>query len=209
MNKLSDSTLKEESITLEQEFNRVDYLSAYLREYNNVNGGLRAFLIFIPFATIPIALPPLFCTFTPCDYNELIHFLGTNIKQGYFLSILESMFLLPLGTFISFTDYFYNYKRSIKIENGIYFEKEALRQLLTISKKCLEQKKWEIEDNSYCDVKDIRDLYYDIGYHYKKYLKYYQKGILRKKLQKKYNEEKILEIEQYFLEKNLTRERVK
>ncbi len=47
-------------------------------------------------------------------------------------------------------------------------------------------------------------VYYEVGYQYKKYLKYYQKGILRWKEKKWYTEEQILEMEKYFEEKEIT-----
>lgn len=191
--------------------NHLNNLSIYFKEYNAVNGRLRAILLFVPFAIIPTILPPVFCTLSMQDYNEFIQFLEENIKYGHFLTLLESLFLLPLGTFISLTDYFYNYRRSLKIENGINHEIEGLRQFLTKKKENLENLKLlrSIEDNNYKSIEELGNFYYEIGYNYDKYLKYYQKGVLRKKLQKKHSEEKILGLEQYFEEKGFVRERIK
>lgn len=197
---------KQDSILfIERKINHLEYLSNYLKEYNNVNGGLRAFSLFGAFAIIPFVLPPLFCSVSSYDYNELVPFLGENIKYGYFETILQSMFLLPIGSAMSLTDYFYNYKRSLKNEKGINEEKKGLRKILVKYKENLKLPK---EDTNLLEqIRDLGKLYYAIGYHYKKYLSYYQKGILRKKLEGLYTEKQIIEMENYFEEKGITRKR--
>lgn len=190
--------------------NHLDDLSTYFKKYNAVNGELRAILLFVPFAVIPFVLPPIFCSFSIYDYNELVSFLEENIKYGHLLTLWESTFLLPLGMTISLTDYFYNYRRGLKIEKGVNCEREGLKQILMKMKESLEKQKYikdEKENIAGLNIEEVENLYYAIGFHYEKYLKYYQKGTLNKKLQKKYSEEKILEIEHYFLEKGFARER--
>ncbi len=206
MSKHTYVTKEEYTSIIEKKISHLEYLSNYLKEYNNVNGGLRAFFIFIPFAAIPFVLPPLFCSLSSYDYNELVTFLGENIKYGHYETILESLFLLPIGGIMSLTDYFYNYKCSVKNANGIKEEREGLRQILIKNRETLAYLK---EDNDLLSqIQEIGKVYYEVGYHYKKYLKYYQKGILRRKVKKWYTEEQILEMEKYFEEKGIVRKHV-
>lgn len=192
-------------LAIERKIDHLEFLSNYLKEYNDVNGGLRAFSLFGAFAIIPFVLPPLFCSLSSYDYNELVTFLGENMKYGHFETILQSLFLLPIGGAMSLTDYFYNYKRSLKNENGINEEKEGLKQILVKYKEGLEIPR---EDTNLLEqIRKIEKVYYEIGYHYKKYLNYYQKGILRKKLEGLYTEEQIIEMENYFEEKGIVRNR--
>lgn len=192
-------------LAIERKINHLEYLSYYLKKNNNVNGGLRAFSLFGAFAIIPFVLPPLFCSLSSYDYNELVTFLGENMKYGHFETLLQSLFLFPIGGVMSLTDYFYNYKRSLKNEDGINEEKEGLKQILV---KCREGLKLPIEDTNLLEqIQKMGKVYYEIGYHYKKYLNYYQKGILRKKLEGLYSEEQIIEMENYFEEKGIVRNR--
>lgn len=192
-------------LAIERKINHLEYLSYYLKKNNNVNGGLRAFSLFGAFAIIPFVLPPLFCSLSSYDYNELVTFLGENIKYGHFETLLQSLFLFPIGGAISLTDYFYNYKRSLKNENGINEEKEGLKQILVKYREGIELSK---EDANLLEqIRKMGKVYYEIGYHYKKYLNCYQKGILRKKLEGLYSEEQIIEMENYFEEKGIVRNR--
>lgn len=192
-------------LAIERKINHLEYLSNYLKEYNDVNGGLRAFSLFGAFAIIPFVLPPLFCSLSSYDYNELVTFLGENMKYGHFETLLQSLFLLPIGGAMSLTDYFYNYKRSLKNEDGINEEKEGLKQILV---KCREGLELPREDTNLLEqIRKMGKVYYEIGYHYKKYLNYYQKGILRQKLEGLYTEKQIIEMENYFEEKGIVRNR--
>ncbi len=204
MSKDNNNVVSQDYVSeIEKRLSFLDYLSEYYKNVNNVNGKLRASLLFAPFVCIPLVLPPMVCAFSSYDYNELVTFLGENIKYGYYITILESLFLVPIGGIMSLTDYFYNYKRSLKRESGVQEEKEGLKQLLQKRKECLELQREE--DDTISNVDEIGKMYYAIGYHYKKYLKYYQKGILCEKLQKWYSEEQILEIENDYEEKGFAR----
>ena len=53
------------------------------------------------------------------------------------------------------------------------------------------------------------NLYYKLGYYYKKLKNYYEKGILRNKMSKYYNEDGLELIDEYFEEHNQTLSKAK
>lgn len=187
---------------IEMELNGLKKFEIYLKDYNTKNGKLQPILLFLPFAIIPFVLPSLFCSLTSYDYNEMVTVLQENIKYGHFLTLLEGTFLLPVGTWISITDYLLH-RRNIEVEQALNYEKESLKNDLIYLKENLiikkEANKKEIgisnEEEVSKKVSDVGNLYYQVGYYYSKYAKYYQKGILREKLQNRYDIETISKIE--------------
>ena len=110
----------------------------------------------------------------------------------------------------------------IKDQKGTESELESLRKETKKQKEHLEELRQnktnnkdikDKDDFSFSKVNDIKILkalrtylnfYYDLGYNEKKYLKYYQKGILQEKLGKHYNHSDLISqwAQEYFETKN-------
>lgn len=147
------------------------------------------------------------------------------------LTKMLTLFFCPvfsfLGGLISYENYNF-YKKKKKELNGKITEVNLLEKDLTEEKESLEilkqdkrkDKEEEIKNNpkqkidniTYLNcLKDLRALYYDIGYNEQKYIKYYYKNILNKKMKKYYYDESIEIIEKEIQEKvkRLTKEKKK
>lgn len=95
-----------------------------------------------------------------------------------------------------------------------YITKELAKQKELLEKLHNEKEKIKTNDSHELEITKINDkdrlndleyymdLYYNLGYNYDKFLKYYNNGILREKMGKRYTYEKKELIENYFKESN-------
>lgn len=136
-------------------------------------------------------------------------------KMGIGLYCLTNFLSITLGGMLSLTQY-KSYKNSKKRLQGYVNEKENLElilkeiqeNLMTL-KNSLKQTSIDkkIETKKVDDKEEISQLlsygslYYDCGYNEDKYTKYYQKGILDKKLLGRYTEYGVELIEDYLEDK--------
>lgn len=198
-------------LTIDQELKKLHNVATHIKNYNLENVK-SSFCLLLPFVAIPIILPPSFCLLTNCDYNKLVPFFYESIKYGHWLTIVESAFLLPIGTWISLTNHVLN-RKNLHAEEAINFEIDRFQNDLLELKSCLSKLKEENfttkgEEVLNC-VDETGSFYYHVGYNYSKYLKYYQKGILRNKLHESYTEEQIEWIINLLEENGTTRIRKK
>lgn len=133
------------------------------------------------------------------------------------VGVTSGTVVIPLFGLISILDY-QNYKTYQKRENGLQAKLSALKQILSKEKEILTELKNDKTDRKndfdqefrcirieepeklYLLREDLR-LYYDCGYNERKYLKFYDKGILSIKLQKSYLPHRIKLAEEYLEEK--------
>lgn len=169
---------------------------------------------------VTFGLPPLLIWYST-GTNPYMHtidtFLGT-FNEVVFFNIISGILSLPIASSLTFVDYS-NFK-------DIKCEKEAIKTELKYLKLRLEKEKENL-DSLQKDKTKIKDnfkfrtikvddkneldklnkyinLYYELGYNKEKYYNYFINGKLDKKMQKKYSEEEIKLMKDYFNQENST-----
>ena len=147
--------------------------------------------------------------------NPLIDSIFGFIKLGTLTSIVTGPLMNILGI-LFLSDTFLRRKESVKEINAINSELEFLENNLENEKQIIEDLKknknkpnkvdgYEVvkvdSEKELSDLKELSNLYYNCGYNEKKYYEYLKKGILAKKLEKKYTDKGIEKIEEYLEEK--------
>lgn len=150
-----------------------------------------------------------------------VSFATIDLVATVSLSKMLTLFFCPvftvIGGLMSYENYhFYkNKKKELNgkttevelLEKDLKEEKESLEILKQDKRKDKEEKiknnpKQKIDNKTYLNyLKDIRALYFDIGYNEQKYIKYYNKNKLNKKMKKYYSDESIEIIEKEIKEK--------
>lgn len=214
-----DKVLVQENLVETME-NRISYLekaSEKYKKYNKKN--------YIPFylpmtAIMTIIVPPITIYLlgdTSVFTSQIDTIFGPMNKALLFSSFFTTLFL-PLGVLPEVNMYSI-YKRAIKEEKGINSELEFLKKEIIVEKEKLinlqkektrdeEKKEFRVatvDDLKVLeDFKNLRQLYFDLGYNGEKYYKYYQNGILDNKLGEYYTEDGIEIAKQYLEEKGPT-----
>lgn len=200
--------------------NVIETMEKKLQELEKENGVSRERL-FVPtffplYAFLIFGAPHIINNFTAFNIFESMK--NTNFGQinlAMMASILSSIVFLPTGAFID--SYFYrSFKDSINRRNGTNNEIDFLRKHLEEQREILENLQQEkSRDNENTEFRTVKiddsqqlkelkrwlNVYFDLGYNGKKYYRYYNKGILERKLNKIYSNDEINKAKEY-LEKN-------
>jgi len=155
--------------------------------------------------------------------NSILQNIFSNIKIRPFLSMVCSGAIIVLGTLLSLFSYF-DYKEAVKNNNAFNMtKKEIENQLSRVNSKLCELKTAcvvnrddvvvtkKIDDKAELEkLRGILQVSFDCGYYDDEYCRYYEKGILSKKLANRYTEDGIKQIESYFEEtKEMPKKRIK
>ena len=181
---LDEVLVKENLIeTMEEKIQKLDEESQFYKQNN------RKYYI-------PIIFPVIVSLSTIVTPTLIKLFMSDAIV----ISIPIAICFLPLGAGTEFYRY-KCYKKSLKEEKGINSELNFLKKQIKKEKEKLESlkqertRKKEKTDFRVVKVNDLQQLenlknylqlYYDLGYNYKKYYKYFKKDKLAKKLEKDY-----------------------
>ncbi len=214
-----DKVLVQENLveTMEKRIKELEKESEQYKKYNKKRYIPTIFPMAAIIAIIGAPIMAYFLGDTSVFTSQIDTVFGT-MNKALFFSIFFSTVLLPLGAFLE-AHMYYIYKRAIKEEKGINSELELLKKEIVVEKEKLinlQKEKTRDEENKEFrvvtvddlkvleDFKNLRQLYFDLGYNGEKYYKYYQNGILDNKLGEYYTEDGIEIAKQYLEEKGPT-----
>lgn len=215
---LTENTIEITEDVLPKLKNKKSNYEQNLKEMSKNIYGLLIFLIIIA-----LFAPTLTCHLISAVGK--ISFSSITVANIH-LAPLLTIFFCPIFTLIGLTKVFATksdiktLKRKINglnteigfLEKKLEKEKENLNNLKNDKTRELEEEmkikpKRKINNERVINnLKELRDLYFNIGYYEKKYTKYYDNGKLNQKLRKDYSKEEINIIEEEIKQKKLTKE---
>lgn len=134
---------------------------------------------------------------------EILVIVGIDVflLEAGWSPLFISSFIIPEGIFLGI-DIMHKLRKAKGLEKGILYLEEKImeeqQELEEIKQQELTQRKEKKPLKQIELILDQADLNYDYGYNQKKWLLYYKRGVLQKRLEKKgYSEEEIDKVENW------------